>query len=89
MYSDYAKETLASGHGVKWSAPHNSWVQAGAETGIPGLILWGALVVGSSVQLIAAAAQNAEGLGDERDDRQRFAYLATLYVPIALLGFVT
>ena len=89
MYSDYAKETLASGHGVKWSAPHNSWVQAGSETGIPGLILWGALVVGSSVQLIGLRRRMPKAWATSGTIDERFAYLATLYVPIALVGFVT
>ncbi len=88
MYSDYAKVTLASGHGVKWSAPHNSWVQAGAETGIPGLILWGALVVGSGVQLVWLRRRMPKAWATTGTIDQRFAYLATLYVPIALLGFV-
>ena len=47
LYSDYAKEMQALDIGVKWSAPHNSWVEAGAETGITGLVVWGALVFGS------------------------------------------
>jgi O-antigen ligase len=88
MYSDYAIETLASGHGVKWSAPHNSWVQAGSETGIPGLILWAALVVGSGVQLIRLRRKMPKAWATAGTTDQRFAYLATLYVPIALLGFV-
>src|SRR5262249_10994133 len=28
--------------GLKMSAPHNSWIQAGAETGVTGLALWAA-----------------------------------------------
>ena len=89
MYSDYAKETLASGHGVRWSAPHNSWVQAGSETGIPGLILWGALLVGSVAQLVRLRRRMPKAWATSGTTDQRFAYLATLYVPIALLGFVT
>jgi O-antigen ligase len=88
MYSDYAKATLASGHGVKWSAPHNSWVQAGAETGVPGLILWGALVVGSVVPLIRLRRRMPKAWATSGTTDQRFAYLATLYVPIAMVGFV-
>ncbi len=88
MLSDYAKETLASGHGVKWSAPHNSWVEAGAETGIPGLILWGSLVVGSVVPLIRLRRRMPKAWATSGTTDQRFAYLATLYVPIAMVGFV-
>jgi O-antigen ligase len=88
MLSDYAKETLASGHGVRWSAPHNSWVEAGAETGIPGLILWGSLVVGSVVPLIRLRRRMPKAWATSGTTDQRFAYLATLYVPIAVVGFV-
>jgi O-antigen ligase len=88
LYSDYAKETQAKGIGVKWSAPHNSWVEAGAETGIPGLFLWAALVVGSVVPLIRLRRKMPPSWATSGTIDQRFAYLATLYVPIALLGFV-
>jgi O-antigen ligase len=33
------------GRGVKWNAPHNSYVQAGAELGVPGLALLLAVIV--------------------------------------------
>jgi O-antigen ligase len=49
--SEYAQAMAGSNVGVKWSAPHNSWVEAGAETGIPGLLTWAALVVGSDEQI--------------------------------------
>lgn len=38
--SEEAREARAHGRGVKWSEPHNSFVQAGAELGIPGLLLF-------------------------------------------------
>jgi O-antigen ligase len=88
MYSDYAKERIASGHGVKWSAPHNSWVEAGAETGIPGLLIWVGLVVGGVVPLIRLRRRMPKAWATSGTTDQRFAYLATLYVPISLLGFV-
>ncbi len=88
MYSDYAKELMLKGIGVKWTAPHNSWVEAGAETGIPGLLLWIALVVGSTVPLIRLRRKMPASWATDGTPDQRFVYLATLYVPIALLGFV-
>jgi O-antigen ligase len=33
------------GIGVRWNAPHNSFVQIGAELGIPGLVLYVAMIV--------------------------------------------
>ncbi len=38
--SESAREALATGHGFKWSVAHNSYVEVGAEVGIPGLIIF-------------------------------------------------
>ncbi len=35
--SDIITERQAAGRGTKWSVAHSSWVQIGAELGIPGL----------------------------------------------------
>lgn len=43
--SERAKERLSRGAGTKESAPHNSFVMAGAEMGIPGLTCFVALIV--------------------------------------------
>jgi len=69
------------GVGVRWSAPHDVFVQAGAEMGIPGLMLFVALL---------ASAFNA--LRRSRDDQSiapdmRAAQL-TPAVMASLLGFV-
>lgn len=42
--SEGAKEARAHGHGTKWSEPHNSFVQVGSELGVPGLILFLAML---------------------------------------------
>jgi O-antigen ligase len=39
------------GFGVKWNAPHNSFVQVGAELGIPGLLLFLALLASAFAAL--------------------------------------
>jgi O-Antigen ligase len=88
MYSDYAKELMSKNIGVKWTAPHNSWVEAGAETGIPVLLVWVALVVGSTVPLIKLRRKMPKSWARDGTPDQRFVYLATLYVPISILGFV-
>lgn len=36
--SDIIASRQAEGHGTKWSTAHSSWVQIGAELGIPGLV---------------------------------------------------
>jgi O-antigen ligase len=42
-----ATDLQAHGHGVKWSVAHNSYIHAGAELGIPGLILFLGILVTS------------------------------------------
>jgi len=87
LYSDYAKEMQALDIGVKWSAPHNSWVEAGAETGITGLVVWGALVLGSVGGLLKLRRRMPVSWATEGTADQKFMYQATLYVPVAILGF--
>ena len=74
------------GTGIVWTAPHNSFIQIGAETGIPGLAIWSSILLGGIVGLIRLRRrlprQWARG-----DPEQRFIYFAAVYVPIALIGF--
>jgi O-antigen ligase len=42
--SQEARDARAHGHGTKWSEPHNSFVQVGAELGVPGLLLFLAML---------------------------------------------
>lgn len=42
--SSESKEAEAHGRGLKWSEPHNSFVQAGAELGLPGLLIFIAML---------------------------------------------
>ena len=72
--------------GVKWSVAHNSFVQAGAELGIPGMILFCTMVFGGLARCVKLRRQMpAEWL--DGDQEQRFLYATALYLPIALLGF--
>lgn len=73
--SDIIVARQERGQGTKWSVAHSSWVQAGAEMGIPGLIAVVGLFVMSFLRLrqlarLASAnaglnreAQEAAGLG--------------------------
>lgn len=91
MLSAGAKEARAHGRGEKWSEPHNSFVQVGAELGVPGLLffvamLWtavrglrGAQDPGFAVSLVAAVAAFAVG-----GFFLSLAYKEMLYVLIAL-----
>ena len=74
------------GTGLKWSAAHNSHIEAGSEMGIPGALLWITLHVGGIVGMIRLRrrlpARWARGAWEEQ-----FIYYTAVYLPIALIGF--
>jgi len=71
------------GIGLKWTAPHNSYVQAGAELGVPGLLLLLA-VIGTTFHALRRAGRMQAGSGvKERGPPQLAQALAS-----SLVGFV-
>jgi O-antigen ligase len=82
MLSPYA-ERQQYGIGVRWNAAHNSFIQAGAELGIPGLVFWAGVIASAFV-----------GLRRRRDRESCLADAAGRRAPLtpaltaALLGFV-
>ena len=77
---------LAGQQGIRWSAPHNTYIQAGAELGIPGFLLFISLVIGCIVVPWRLRARIphawARGTPDER-----FMFQTALYLPLAAIGF--
>jgi O-antigen ligase len=63
------------GIGVRWNAAHNSFLQAGAELGLPGLVFFIAMI---------ASAFRALGSSSRRDARPQLAQALTA----SLIGFV-
>jgi O-antigen ligase len=72
--------------GVKWSAAHNSFLQAASEMGVPGLILFSMLVFGSIVQCMRIRRRMPVHWF-KGDDEERFLYYTSVYLPVALIGF--
>jgi O-antigen ligase len=72
--------------GVKCSAPHNSWVQAGAETGVIGLALWVAFIVGGIGAMVKWAGKVPRAWRRGTAE-QRFFAAGPGYLATALLGF--
>jgi O-antigen ligase len=68
------------------TAPHNSFVQAAAEMGVPGLIMWSSLVFGGAVGPLRLRRRMPKHwqVGD-RD--QRYLYRMTMYLPVAAIGY--
>jgi len=83
--SDKARLAPA-GVGIRWAAAHNSYVQIGAELGVPGLSLWLALIFGGIWAMMRLRARLPKHWA-RGDPEQRFLHLMTLYLPVALLGF--
>ena len=75
-----------TGGPLRCTAPHNSYVQAGAETGFPGLLMWGSLVVGLIVAPLRLRRRLPRSLL-RGSPAERFIYGATSYLPIAAVGF--
>lgn len=74
------------GTGLRWTAAHNSYVQVGAELGIAGLILWSSLIFGGIVS-VNRLRRRLPREWREGDAEERFLYLATIYLPVAFVGF--
>ncbi len=72
--------------GIKWSAPHNSFLQAGAEMGVPGLLLFSTLVVGGIVGTIRLRRRLPKEWR-RGDAEERFLYFSTVYFPVAFIAF--
>lgn len=76
----------ALGTGLRCTPPHNTWVQAGAEAGVPGLAAFAMLIVGGLFAMLRLRRQLPEHWA-RGDVEQRFLYGATSYFALALLGF--
>jgi O-antigen ligase len=83
--SDKAKNHVP-GTGLRWTAPHNSWAQAGAELGIPGLLLWGGLVLGGAVSA-RRLRRRMPPQWEFGTFEERFLYFSTIYLPISFVAF--
>ena len=83
--SEKARNTPA-GYGIRCMPPHNSFVQAGAELGVPGLLLWSSIPLLGIVSLLRLSRRLPyrwrRGTREER-----FLRLACPYMAVALVGF--
>jgi O-antigen ligase len=71
---------------VRCRAPHNSYLQASSELGIPGMIAWFSLVIGGILAPLRIRRRLPRGWMSGTD-AQRFIYGATTFFPIAMIGF--
>jgi O-antigen ligase len=71
---------------IRCMAPHNSWLQAGAELGYPGFIAWSWLVIGAIVSMLRLRPRLPQSWR-RGNDAERFMYGATHFLPLAMIGF--
>lgn len=84
--SPIASARLSEGLSVEWIAPHNTYVNVGAEMGIPALIIWLSLLLGGTVGLWRLRRRLPPSWEHESAER-KFLRDACLFLPISFLGF--
>lgn len=73
--------------GVRCTPPHNTWIQAGAELGVPGLIIWLVMLILPLTKLTVLSRRLP--LAWRRGDfEQRFLFACSTGLPVALVGFM-
>ena len=84
--SEAARAWQPGMRGVPWRAPHNSYVQAGSELGVPGLVVWASLVLGGIIGMARLRRRvPRDWMHAGRDER--FLYYAPGYLLLAMVGF--
>jgi O-antigen ligase len=71
------------GIGVRWNAPHNSFVQVGAELGVPGLIFFVGIIASAFGALRRSSPRNAGGVPEPHGRPE-----LTQALIASLIGFV-
>lgn len=84
--SSLAVEALSSGQSAQWWAPHNTYVQVGAELGAIALLIWLSLLYAGTVGLWRLHARIPVRWEAESSER-RFLREACLFLPGSFLTF--
>lgn len=71
---------------LRCTVPHNSYLQAGTELGIPGFLVWVTLVIGGIVAPLRLRRRLPKWWR-RGTEVQRFLYGVTSFLPLAMLGF--
>lgn len=71
---------------MRCTPPHNSFLQAGTELGIPGFFVWLSLVVGGIIAPLRLRRRLPRSW-KRGSDTERFLYGATSFFPLAMIGF--
>jgi hypothetical protein len=79
-------ESLRINGPMRCTAPHNSYVEAGAELGIPGLLIWLSLVIGGIVAPLRLR-RHIPPAWRRGTETERFIYSAASFLPVSMVGF--
>lgn len=71
---------------MKCSAPHNSYVEAGSELGVPGFLIYTSLVIGGIFAPLRLRRRLANSWR-RGTESERFIYNATSFFAVAMVGF--
>lgn len=71
---------------LRCTPPHNSYVQAGAELGVPGLFTWVSLIV-SGIVTVRRLRRRMPRAWRRGSEVERFLYAGPRYFPLAMIGF--
>src|SRR5256885_4092986 len=74
------------GKGIRWTAPHNSFVEVGAELGVPGLLLFSSLVFGGIWAMVRLQRRLPRSWASGTLE-ERFLYLGSGYFATSMVGF--
>jgi O-antigen ligase len=84
--SDKAHDHV-DGEPIRCTAPHNSWVQAGSELGIGGLVMWSVLLFGG-VFSMRRLQRRLPAHWESGSREERFLYLAPGALSLSMIGFI-
>lgn len=86
LLAEVSQQRKAAGQGYRWTAAHNSYVQIGAELGIPGLILYCVLLFGGAFGLYRLRKRLPRGWRSA-GGTPGLLYDLALYLPVSYVGF--
>jgi O-antigen ligase len=86
MLSEVARERAEMGRGIKWSVAHNSFVEVGAECGIPGLLLFVA-ILGAAGRSMTQVKPGRRRPWITRDDQAYAQMLIASLIGFSIAGF--
>ena len=79
-------ENLRVNGPMRCTPPHNTFLQAGTELGIPGFFVWLSLVVGGVIAPLRLRRRMPRSWR-RGSDAERFLYAATSFFAVAMVGF--